>query len=151
MTEKKPFFKLMIDLMTNLGLSGAQASEAGVYSIFVDNRIEVHIGCPDEKDLFMYCFLGPLAVDASDPLAQSKALLGLNEMTTKWSPTVYLTPDNNVGVWCQTALSDLDLTTTVGLFAMFLDAVLPIDRLLHDLPEEVSTPELDITKHTLKG
>jgi hypothetical protein len=150
MTKKKPFFKLMIDLMTNLGLSGAQASEAGVYSIFVDNSIEVHIGCPDEKNLFMYCFLGPLTAGASDPLAQSMALPRLNEMTTDWAPTVYLTPEKDIGVWCQTALSDLDLTATVGLFAMFLDAVLSIDRLLQGLPEKTSAPELDITKHTMK-
>ncbi len=102
------YHELVEGLLSRLGVS-ASPNEDDVYTLEVDGRLQVLIGCYQEQWLQLYCELGP-------DIAQSDNLFG-----AQWPAHVQGTLDGQAILWSQQCLSNLDQSSLESWLERFID------------------------------
>lgn len=116
------FDNLMNEVLDNIGLSGLESTESGVYLISVDDTVTVNIACPDDECVFLFSYVGEL--DEESASEKMKEMLRFNALTTKWAPVMHLSDDNEIVIWGKELLKDLEKTSFIAIFQSFIDFAL---------------------------
>jgi len=100
--------ELVEGLFSRLGITPLPSDE-GVYTLRVDERLRVMIGCYQEQWLQLYCELGPLQPPSD------------NLFGAQWPAHVQGTLDGQAILWSQSPLALLDQASLEAWLERFID------------------------------
>lgn len=135
-SQTSVFLQLMGEVLANLGLAEATPNSDGVYTLSVDDKVDVYIWCPDEENVFLFSSLGrlPEGDEGEDGNAPSTAeyLLRLNAMRTRCLPVTWLTEEGNIVLWLKESVQILNQSRLTQILNDFMDHALHTYAVLHE-------------------